>query len=113
MSATLIADRYVLTEQLGAGGMGDVFRAVDHRTDAAVAIKVLKPDLTTPEMVMRFKREADTLRQLNHPNIVHLLDFIDENERYYLIMELVDGGSSIRFSCKRLGCRSVKSSTSP
>lgn len=73
--------------------MGEVFRGVDTKTDTPVAIKVLRSELATQDMVQRFVREGETLRQLNHPNIVKLLDAVHDHGRYYLIMELVDGGS--------------------
>lgn len=89
---TLIADRYVLQEELGAGGMGTVYKGLDTRTDTPVAIKQLKPDLTTPELIERFKREGEALRDLNHPNIVKMLDTVEENGSHYLVMEYVSGG---------------------
>ncbi|MCC6802766.1 MAG: protein kinase [Anaerolineae bacterium] len=73
--------------------MGDVFRGVDNQTRTPVAIKLLKPELATQDMVQRFMREGETLRQLNHPNIVKLLDAVNDHGMYYLIMELVEGGS--------------------
>lgn len=88
-----VSDRYTLVEKIGSGGMGDVFRGHDRRTNTPVAVKVLRPELATQDMVQRFVREGEALRQLNHPNIVKLLDAIHENDRNYLIMELVDGGS--------------------
>ena len=93
MATQMVGDRYVIAEKLGSGGMGDVYRGVDLRNDMPVAVKVLKSELATPEMVIRFAREGDALRQLNHPNIVKLLDAIHDDNRHYLIMELVDGGS--------------------
>ncbi len=93
MAIQTVAARYVIAEKIGSGGMGDVYKGVDLRNDTPVAIKVLKSELATSEMVIRFAREGDALRQLNHPNIVKLLDAIDEDNRHYLIMELVEGGS--------------------
>src|ERR1700730_8632740 len=66
----MIGNRYEIQAQIGAGGMGTVFRGVDTQTSQPVAIKQLKPDLSQPELIERFKREGDALRQLNHPNIV-------------------------------------------
>ena len=91
--AETVRGRYRFGEKLGAGGMGDVYRGLDQLTNTAVAIKVLKPELATQEMVQRFIREGEALRQLNHPNIVKLLDAAQEDGRYFLIMELVEGGS--------------------
>lgn len=80
---------------LGEGGMGDVFRGVDRHTGETVAIKLLKPDIVdaVPGMIERFQREAQLLRQLNHPNIVRILDAVEEDDLHYLIMEYLPGGS--------------------
>src|SRR5687768_13862499 len=84
---------YDLGEKLGEGGMGTVYRGVDRSTNIPVAIKVLKADATESDILARFIREGEALRQLNHPNIVKLLDTVQENGQYYLVMELVEGGS--------------------
>jgi serine/threonine protein kinase len=89
----IIANRYVVGSKIGSGGMGDVFRGTDRRTDMPIAIKALRTELATPELIARFVREGETLRQLNHPNIVSLIDAIHEGDQYYLIMELVAGGA--------------------
>jgi serine/threonine protein kinase len=88
-----VAGRYAVGQKIGSGGMGDVFRGLDQRSNSPVAIKVLKAELATDAMITRFRREGEALRQLNHPNIVTLLDAVQENEQYYLIMELVEGGA--------------------
>src|SRR5436305_7655322 len=93
MTETTVFDRYTLGQRIGSGGMGDVFRGIDQHTHSAVAVKVLKSEVASQEMIQRFVREGEALRQLNHPNIVKLLDAVQENGRYYLIMELVEGGS--------------------
>jgi len=79
---------YEIVAQLGAGGMGEVWRGRDSRLDRSVAIKVLSGDFASNEqMRLRFEREARTISQLNHPNICHLYD-VGES---YLVMELIDG----------------------
>jgi Tol biopolymer transport system component/predicted Ser/Thr protein kinase len=79
---------YEILEPLGAGGMGEVWRARDTRLDRSVAIKVLPAGFAAnAQMRMRFEREAKTISQLNHPNICHLYDVGDS----YLVMELLDG----------------------
>jgi predicted ATPase len=88
-----IGNRYHLHETIGSGGMGIVYRASDSQTGQFVAIKELHQTVITPEMVMRFRREAEALRQLNHPNIVKVLDTVEEDGRYYLVMELMKGGT--------------------
>lgn len=94
-SNTVIANRYQIHHMIGQGGMGTVYRGRDITTDTLIAIKALKPEIveSKPDIVKRFTREGEALRQLNHPNIVAILDSIEENNNYYLIMELVTGGS--------------------
>lgn len=93
MVSQVIANRYVVGQKIGSGGMGNVFRGQDQKTDVPIAIKVLKSELANSEMIARFVREGEALRQLNHPNIVALLDAVEENHEHYLIMELVEGGA--------------------
>jgi predicted ATPase len=89
----LIAGRYEMGARIGEGGMGTVYRGVDSRSREAIAIKRLKPDLVNAEMLARFTREGEALRQLNHPNIVKVLATVQDGDSHYLIMELVSGGS--------------------
>lgn len=95
MSAQLLGNRYTLGSKLGAGGMGTVFRSIDTTSNNVVAIKVLKEDSVaqSPEIIERFQREADALRVLNHPNIVKVLDTFEVDEKRYIVMECVEGGS--------------------
>jgi serine/threonine protein kinase/predicted ATPase len=91
---TVIAGRYALDQTLGSGGMGVVYRGVDRQTGEIVALKRLKPDVIAgnPDLIARFRREGETLRRLNHPNIVHLRDTIEDHETHYLVMDYVSGG---------------------
>jgi Tol biopolymer transport system component len=83
---------YEIVAALGAGGMGEVYRARDTRLGREVAIKVLPQHLSThPEIRARFEREAKTISSLNHPNICVLHDVGREGETDFLVMELVDG----------------------
>ncbi|MFN8372275.1 MAG: serine/threonine-protein kinase [Anaerolineae bacterium] len=93
--AMLIASRYEIGEPIGDGGMGTVYKGLDTRTKQPVAIKHLKPEVIAlePEIVERFRREGQALRQLNHPNIVKVLAMTKEGKSYYLILEYVSGGS--------------------
>jgi serine/threonine protein kinase/tetratricopeptide (TPR) repeat protein len=94
----LITGRFQINESdtalIGRGGMGEVYRGTDIQTGQPVAIKVLKPGLTAqnPQVVERFVREGEALRQLNHPNIVQILATAEENGQHYLVMEYVPGG---------------------
>jgi dipeptidyl aminopeptidase/acylaminoacyl peptidase len=83
---------YKILALLGAGGMGEVYRAHDTRLGRDVAIKVLAPHLAaTPEVRARFEREARTISQLNHPHVCTLHDVGREGETEYLVMELLEG----------------------
>jgi Tol biopolymer transport system component len=83
---------YKILAPLGAGGMGEVYRAHDTRLGRDVAIKVLSPHLATaPEVRARFEREARTISQLNHPHICTLFDVGHQDGTDYLVMELLEG----------------------
>src|SRR5437879_913644 len=83
---------YEIVGPLGAGGMGEVYRARDTRLDRDVAIKVLNSQLVaSPELRGRFEREAKVISQLQHPHICVLHDVGSENGNDYLVMEFLDG----------------------
>jgi Tol biopolymer transport system component len=83
---------YELVAPLGAGGMGEVYRARDTRLERTVAIKVLSSHLSaSPEVRQRFEREAKTISQLSHPHICALHDVGREGETDYLVMEYLEG----------------------
>jgi len=83
---------YEILSPLGAGGMGEVYRARDTRLNRDVAIKVLPDEVAADrERLARFEREAQVLAQLNHPHIAHIHGFEDSTGTPALIMELVDG----------------------
>jgi serine/threonine protein kinase/tetratricopeptide (TPR) repeat protein len=88
----LIAKRYRIESQLGQGGMGTVFLATDVQTDDSVAVKQLTSGIAQADLIERFKREGEALRDLKHPNIVKLLEMLEENGEHYLVMEYVKGG---------------------
>ena len=82
----------VIEECLGRGGMGVVYKARQKSLDRLVALKILAPEREKdPEFAERFTREAKTLAQLNHPNIVTVHDFGETGGMFYLVMEFVDG----------------------
>src|SRR5262245_38734243 len=83
---------YEILSALGAGGMGEVYRARDTKLDRDVALKVL-PDsfVHDPDRLARFQREAKVLASLNHPNIAHIHGLEESNGVRALVMELVDG----------------------
>jgi eukaryotic-like serine/threonine-protein kinase len=83
---------YEILSPLGAGGMGEVYRAKDTRLERSVAVKVLPAHLSSsPESRQRFEREAKTVSQLSHPHICALYDVGREGETEYLVMELLEG----------------------
>src|SRR5215467_11693438 len=83
---------YEIQSPLGAGGMGEVYRAHDTRLGRSVAIKVLPSLLTShDEARQRLKREARTLSQLTHPHVCALYDVGEEGDVLYLVMELIEG----------------------
>lgn len=91
----IIGTRYEIQKQIGVGGMGTVYKGLDKQTNTPIAIKQLKPEVlrADPHQLDRFVREGELLRQLNHPNIVKMLDSIDHEDAHYLVMEYVTGGS--------------------
>src|SRR5580765_713373 len=86
--------RYEILAPLGAGGMGEVYRARDPRLEREVALKVLPAALTgDSQWLDRFRREARTLDALNHPNIVTIFGVEDASGTPFLAMELIEGHS--------------------
>ena len=83
---------YEIQSALGAGGMGEVYRARDSRLERTVAIKVLASHLSaSPEIKQRFEREARTVSSLNHPHICQLYDVGSQDGTEYLVMEILEG----------------------
>ena len=95
MSSSLIGQiigHYRVLDQLGAGGMGVVYRAQDMKLGRQVAVKVLSTgNDATDEAIERFRREARTASSLNHPNICTIYGFDEHEGQCYLAMELLDG----------------------
>jgi len=83
---------YEILSLLGAGGMGEVYRARDTRLDRIVAVKILPAHLSSDnEFKQRFEREARTVSSLNHPHICQLFDVGRDGSTDYLVMEFLDG----------------------
>src|SRR5262247_693114 len=83
---------YEVLSTLGAGGMGEVYKARDTRLDRTVAVKVLPERMSSsPEVRQRFEREARTISQLSHPHICALYDVGREGDTEYLVMEYLEG----------------------
>ena len=114
---------YEIIGPLGAGGMGEVYRAKDTRLGREVAVKVLPQHLIeSADVRARFEREARTVSSLNHPHICTLHDVGREGTTDYLVMELVDGetlaerierGPFPCSMCSALESRSPTRSTGP
>src|SRR5437870_3060773 len=85
---------YEVLAQLGAGGMGEVYRAKDTKLGREVALKILPPVFTAdPDRIARFRREAQVLASLNHPHIGAIYGLDEANGSQFLVLELVDGES--------------------
>jgi serine/threonine protein kinase len=83
---------YEIQSAIGAGGMGEVYKARDTRLDRTVAIKILPTELSSDdERRTRFAREAKTIASLNHPHICTLYDVGEHDGATFLVMELLDG----------------------
>ncbi len=87
-----LQDRYEILEDVGSGGMSDVYKAKDHVLNREVAIKVLKQEFTEDmSFVTKFRREAQSAAVLEHPNIVNIYDVGSEDGMYFIVMEYIEG----------------------
>ena len=87
-----LGDRYEIISQIGTGGMSDVYRALDHKLNRYVAVKVLKREFSQDSsFVSKFVVEAQSAAGLSHPNIVNVYDVGNESGIHYIVMELVEG----------------------
>lgn len=85
---------YKITKKLGRGGMGTVYQGIHRETSESVAVKLLSPALAEEEgFRVRFEAEIETLRKLNHPNIVRLIGFGQQDGQLFYSMEIVEGNS--------------------
>jgi serine/threonine-protein kinase len=109
---TIVGDRYEILEQIGSGGMAEVFKGRDHKLNRLVAVKVLKEEFREIDgFVKKFKEEARAAAGLAHPNIVNVYDVGDENGIYYIVMELVEG-ITLKNYIERKGRLTIKEATS-
>lgn len=100
---TTFANRYDVIEEIGSGGMGKVFRAVDKTIDEEVALKVLNPDIAANEkMIERFRNELKMARKIAHKNVCRMYDFSQDQGTQFIIMEYVPG-EDLRSLIKRIG----------
>ena len=85
---------YFIQERLQSGGMAVVYKAFDQQRKQLVAFKVLRENFTDqPQLVLRFRREAEIAQQLNHPQIVPFYDFGEHKGTLYMVMKFMEGGS--------------------
>jgi serine/threonine-protein kinase len=90
----VVGERYVILGMLGAGGMGNVYKARDLELDELVALKVLRPELVgAPGVLDRFRREVKLARRVTHPNVARVFDIGEHRGEKLLTMELIDGES--------------------
>jgi serine/threonine protein kinase len=83
---------YRINTAIGAGGMGEVYRATDIKLGRDVALKILPPDVASdPERLARFQREARAVAALNHPSVVTLYSVEESDGVHFLAMELIEG----------------------
>ena len=108
----IIAERYEIVSKIGTGGMADVYKAMDHKLNRFVAVKVLKPEFREDAtFVKKFRSEAQAAAGLTHPNIVNVFDVGDDEGVYYIVMELIEGITLKEYISKK-GKLSVKEATS-
>ena len=92
MGATVLGNRYEILRKIGDGGMAFVYQARDKLLNRIVAVKVLRPEFVDDqEFLVKFKREAEAVASLSHPNIVNVYDVGEEGKVHYIVMEYVDG----------------------
>ncbi|MER5743395.1 protein kinase [Streptomyces sp. NPDC002225] len=105
----LVAGRYRLISPIGRGGMGEVWRAADEVLGRAVAVKLLLGDHADESATARFRLEAQTAARLSHPHLVAVFDFGAWEDRFYLVMELIEGRSlgAVLAAEERLGAEWV------
>jgi len=109
---SIFAKRYDVIEELGSGGMGRVFRAVDNRIDEEVALKILNPEISADEKTIdRFRNELKFARKISHKNVCRMYDLNEEEGTQYITMEYVPG-EDLKSSIKRMGQLSVGKSIS-
>ncbi len=99
---SLFAERYEVLEELGKGGMGEVYRVKDNTLDEEMALKVLKPEIAADKgIIERFKNELKLARKISHRNVCRMYDLNEEEETPYITMEYVKGEDLKNYIRKR------------
>src|ERR687894_1511179 len=92
LAGTVLSGRYRLEQRLGSGGMSTVYLARDETLERWVAIKILHREISDqPDQIERFRREARTVAQLSHPNLVSVIDAGEDGGHPYIVFEYVEG----------------------
>lgn len=92
MGETILGNRYEIIKKIGDGGMAFVYKAKDILLNRIVAVKVLRPEFVDDdEFLGKFKREAEAVASLSHPNIVNVYDVGEDGKVHYIVMEYIDG----------------------
>ena len=92
MEQTILGNRYQIIRKIGDGGMAFVYQAKDKLLNRIVAVKVLRPEFVDDkDFLAKFKREAEAVANITHPNIVNVYDVGQEEKVHYIVMEYVDG----------------------
>ena len=98
----MLDDRYEILEVIGTGGMAVVYKAMCHRLNRYVAVKILRDDLANDEEFRkRFQTEAQAVAMLSHPNIVSVYDVSHSDGVEYIVMELIEGVTLMQNSKKK------------
>ena len=104
----LIDERYKIIKSIGEGGMANVYLAYDTILEREVAVKILRGDLSEDEkFVRRFQREANSASSLKHPNIVEVYDVGEDNGKYFIVMEYING-KTLKSLIKKRGVLTVE-----
>lgn len=104
----LIDNRYKIIKSIGEGGMANVYLAYDTILEREVAVKILRGDLAEDEkFVRRFQREANSASSLKHPNIVEVYDVGEDNGKYFIVMEYING-KTLKSLIKKRGVLTVE-----
>ena len=102
-TGTTFANRYQIIEELGTGGMGRVYKALDTEIDEKVALKLIRPEIAADEkMIRRFRKELKTARQISHKHVCRMYDIGTKQEIRYITMEYVSG-EDLKSSMRRMG----------
>ena len=111
-TGVMLGNRYEIIESIGTGGMADVYKALDHMLNRFVAIKIMKREYSEDTtFVTKFKAEAQNAAGFSHPNIVSIYDVGQEEDLYYIVMELVEG-ITLKHYIERKKTMTVREATS-